>query len=750
MISILIDGKKVDAREGQMLIDVADTHSVDIPRFCYHSKLSVAANCRMCLVEVKGAKKPMPACATPVSEGMIVNTKSPAARTAQKSVMEFLLINHPLDCPICDQGGECELQDVSLEFGSDASRYSANKRVVPEKNIGPLIHTDLTRCIHCTRCVRFGQEIGGIQELGMTRRGEYSEIGTFLEHSVDSELSGNMIDLCPVGALTSKPFRYSARPWELVARESIAAHDSAGSHCIYHCKGSVIKRVVPKQNEEINEVWLSDRDRFGYEGLQSPERILNPMVKEGSNWKKTDWESALNLTCKIFKNLPFNALVNPNATLEELTLLKKIAFHKEGGLDTRIRQRDLEAVGAGVSLPMSAFEKCDAALVVGCALTEEHPMVAHRLRKGRASLLVLDAIEHDFRIKETTNAIRRPALWVTFFAEMAKYLLEKDDERIAELGLEEMKVGEQAKSYAQALKESDDGIIVLGNRAQQSSDFGDVESWAHLLASLTGTVLQILPESTNTIAAKQLGCAPFKVNVTQMLESKAIVLYDVDPNNDTVYSGMLNDCLPKMKVIAFSNFRSEALEKYADVILPISTYAETSGTFINMNGKAQSFSAIVPPIGDSKQGWKVLRVLANLFDVPNCDYTNSTQVRDEALNELDHSEILPKNPSKFEKNNTNGQIDGVIYWHAYALDATLRHASALQETRTARVGMKCQINPSDAENLGFGNEIEFEKDGVTTHVGADMNERVAAGSFLIPAHAASSFHNLRINGIRII
>ena len=411
ILNIEVDGKLLQARRGQMLIEVTDANDIYIPRFCYHKKLTVAANCRMCLIEVEKAPKPLPACSTPVMEGMKVQTRSKLAIEAQKSVMEFLLINHPLDCPICDQGGECELQDLAIGYGEGVSRYQESKRIVMDKNIGPLIQTDMTRCIHCTRCVRFGEEIAGLREMGSVGRGERMEISTYIEKSVSSELSGNIIDICPVGALTSKPFRFSARAWEMVQRESIAPHDSVGSNVQLHIKDDRVMRVIPAENEAINEVWISDRDRFSYEGMYSDDRLQTPMIKQNGNWQETDWETALEFVGKNLDKIlssygsdQLGGLISPASTLEELYLFQKLLRALgSNNIDSRLRQNDFAQQDADPAFPylgqsIASLEDLDAVLMIGSNIRKEQPMINHRLRKASlkgADVMMINSVDYE-------------------------------------------------------------------------------------------------------------------------------------------------------------------------------------------------------------------------------------------------------------------------------------------------------------------------------------------------------------------
>ncbi len=735
MATITIDGKQVKSQEGQMLIDVADSAGVEIPRFCYHPKLSVAANCRMCLVEVKGSRKPVPACATLVTDGMIVQTRSVGAKNAQKSVMEFLLINHPLDCPICDQGGECELQDVSLEFGADISRYTANKRVIRDKNIGPLIHTDLTRCIHCTRCVRFGKEIAGIQELGMIGRGEFSEITTSLEKSVDSELSGNVIDLCPVGALTSKPFRYSARPWEITSKEGIAAHDSSGSNLSYHIKKDTLKRVVPRTNEAINEVWLSDRDRFSYEGVQTEKRYLSPKIKIDGEWQSTDWQTALDHAQKIISQASPHILSSESQTVEELYLLKRIAEKTEGAMDTRLRRSAKVKVPLQTTPELPVFESFDTVMLVGSELTHEHPMVAHRIRKSQAKVLCLDAKKHVFRMNQIDSQVLKPSQWIAFLASATKALLtaENNSAAIKTLGLTDLAISEAAQKWVEQLMASNNPAIILGNIAQQSDAFSELQQWAQLLAKHCQGSCIVLPIAANSVAADQLGCAPLKHSVHEMFSASAehpLVVVGIEPEYDTLYGQALVQRMAQTKVVALSAYQCDSIEQHADVILPIATYAETSGSFVNMAGQRLSFAAIVAALGDSKPCWKVLRVLANLLDVENSEYDSSADVLNEAIQQL--TAAIPTNeamPEAYQPSSQQG-LEGIVYWHAFAVDSVVRNAQALQDSKLAQQGRYCLLCASDFKQ---DEPVEFNVGDQTIAAQSQISDDVAQGVCWIPA-----------------
>ena len=632
MIKIEINGQVIEAHEGDMLIDVADDAQIAIPRFCYHKKLSIAANCRMCLVEVEGAPKALPACATPITDGMKVQTKSVKAISAQKSVMEFLLINHPLDCPICDQGGECELQDVAMQYGDDVSRFSEAKRVVADKSIGALISTDMTRCIHCTRCVRFGQEIGGIMELGATGRSEWMEIGTYIEGSVTSEMSGNMIDLCPVGALTSKPYRYSARAWELKSHKGISPHDSIGSNIILHSKQGEIKRVVPAENESINEIWISDRDRFAYEGINSEDRLTTPMIKENGQWRNVDWETALEFTAKKLKQYSENpdeigVLAAPTATLEELYLLQKIA--RGLGIkntETRLRQQDFSLDSMGFVKPslnhsFEEVETLDSTLLVGSYLRHELPILNHRLRKTQllgksVSTVNPENFEFNYQIDNEIVA----------------------DDLVSELKLilkalnepESTSIDKVYHAIASALKSGDKSSIMVGQIAQMDANFSGILQVTSQIAKVSNSVLSVLPISANDMGAYMVNFLPENgKNIQQMLSSdmKAYVNLSLEAESDITNGQVAVEAMKKAGcVINLAVFDSEIQREYADVLLPIASFAETAGTYVNAMGIKQSFKMAVDPKGDSKAAWKIFRVLGNMLNLDGFDYTHSNQV----------------------------------------------------------------------------------------------------------------------------
>jgi NADH-quinone oxidoreductase subunit G len=648
MLEIEIDGKKAQVPDGSTVMDAAQQVGVYIPHFCYHKKLSIAANCRMCLVQVEKAPKPLPACATPVTNGMKVFTHSELAVKAQKGVMEFLLINHPLDCPICDQGGECQLQDMSVGYGPMKSRYTEEKHVVFHKNVGPLISMEeMSRCIHCTRCVRFGQEIAGIMELGMANRNMHSEITTFLGRTVDSELSGNMIDLCPVGALTSKPFRYTARSWELQRRRSVSPHDSVGANLVVQVKHDNVMRVLPRENEAVNECWVSDKERFAYQSLNSAERLTKPMVKQGGEWREVDWNVALDYVAHGLKDVArehggdaIAALAAQYATVEELFLLNKVlAGLGSGNIDFRPRHAEFAADGKRAGTPwlglkLAEIKDLDAALVVGSFLRKDHPLIAQRLRQAakkwtKVSLLSVSGDDQliDFHARQTVA----PAQLVFALAAIVKATAEAKGAAVP-AGLEQVAVSDEARSIAQSLLEGEKRAIFLGNVATQSADATQIHLLALELGKLIGASVGFLGEGANTVGAYLAGALPKAANARQMFEQprKAYVLMGIEPEFDCANPQLVLGALKQASLVVYmSAFKHAPALDYADVMLPIAPFTETAGTFVNTEGRIQSFNGVVKPRGDARPAWKVLRVLGNVLNLDGFAYESSEQVRDE-------------------------------------------------------------------------------------------------------------------------
>ena len=677
VVEVEVDGVTVEARKGQMIIEVTDAVDAYVPRFCYHEKLSIAANCRMCLVEVEKVPKPLPACATPVAPGMKIFTRSPRAIAAQKATMEFLLINHPLDCPICDQGGECELQDLAMGYGRDVSRFVERKRSVKDQDIGPLVSTDMTRCIHCTRCVRFGQEIAGIQELGTVGRGDRMEISTFIERSVDHELSGNIIDLCPVGALNSKPFRYRARSWEMSQHETIAPHDCVGSNLFAHVRRGQLMRVVPRQNDEVNETWISDRDRFSYEGVYADDRFERPLVKTDGEWQEADWSLALEQTATALRaaGARTGALISPSATLEEHYLLGRIL--RELGshnVDHRLRRSDFgDQAGdprvPGLGLSLAELETRDAILLVGSDLRAEAPMLAHRVRQAAvagAGIAVLDTASKDYLFPVLRETVAAGEL---------------------DAALRDLTVTTESPMRA-LLDQAERPAILLGQRAQVSPAFSRIRHAAAQLAVATGATLGFVTDGANAAGAALAGTLPHRgvggvdvdqpgLNAADMLGGEgsldACVVFGCEPEFDSAAGPAALEALAALdRVICVTPWVTDAMRRYADIILPIGTWAETAGTFVNAEGRWQSFGGAARPVGEARPGWKVLRVLGNLLDLDGFEYASAEEVRDELAARVNS---LPDDPGVSDSAPAEAGAQG--HPELYDIDPLVRRAPAL-------------------------------------------------------------------------
>ena len=706
MLEIEIDGKQLQVEDGSTIMDAAHQAGTYIPHFCYHKKLSIAANCRMCLVQVEKAPKPMPACATPVTNGMKVFTHSDLALKAQEGVMEFLLINHPLDCPICDQGGECQLQDLAVGYGAGQSRYEEEKRVVTNKDLGPLVSTDMTRCINCTRCVRFTQEIAGFMEMGQAFRGDRAEIMPFVESTVTTELSGNIIDRCPVGALTSKPFRFSARTWELSRRKSVSPHDGLGSNLIVQTKHDKVMRVLPLENEEINECWLSDRDRFSYEGLNAPDRLTKPMVKQGGEWKEAEWNVALDYVSHALRDVvkthggeSVGALVSPNATLEEMSLAGKLLRGiGSDNIDFRLRQTDFSADGKRVGTPwlgmkVSDTSKLDRVLVVGSFLRKEQPLLAQRLRqvaKRLTQVSVIHSSDDDLLSKLFAKAIVKPSLLPNLLAQVVKAAAEIKGTAVDGV-VAAVTVSAEAKKIAESLSSARAGAVLLGNFAQQHPQASVLQALALQLAAITGIKVGLLAEAANSVGGYVAKALPQKtgLNAARLLNEprQAYVLLGIEPEFDTADGRAALAALKQAKtVVVLSSFKSAAALEYADVLLPVSPFAETSGTFINTEGRVQSFYAVTKPLAETRPAWKVLRVLGNLLELPGFDYNSSEEVRDEVLGGKPefvsglNNDVTGVAVSLSASGN---QLERVADIPLYFSDALVRRAPSLQATLDA-------------------------------------------------------------------
>ncbi len=766
MVTIEINGKQVQAEQGQMLIEAADNAGIAIPRFCYHKNLSIAANCRMCLVEVEKAPKPIPACATPVTEGMVVNTRSTKALAAQKAVMEFLLINHPLDCPVCDQGGECDLQDFSVGYGSDSTKYHEMKRVVKDKNIGPLIATELTRCIHCTRCVRFGQEIAGMRELGACGRGDWMEIGTYIEKSVDSELSGNIIDLCPVGALTSKVSRFTYRVWELASNDAIAAHDCIGSNYNVQTKNGEIKRVIARENNDINDSWISDRDRYSFEGINSEQRLTRPMIKQDGQWQQASWDDALQFAVNGLKQIndgtQIGALCSPSATTEEMYLLQKlmrgIGCHN---IDHRLRQTDFSGQDQdpeflGLGMPLSEVNNLNAALLIGSNVRKEQPIMGHHLRQAAlkgAKISFVNPVRNDAIFKVAHEFVTAPSQMFKELKVLAKAALEVTAKEAPE-GLSALvasvKVGDEHKACIEELNNGEHSAVIIGTMLQAMPNYAAMRMLASYLASATASTLGYLTPGANTSGACLAGLLPYRdkkqqadngLNTQAMLAEprKGYVLFNIEPERDIENPQQAISALQSADfVVSLSLYPSDALQDNADVILPLAAVTESSGTLINVAGNWQSFNAVSKARGQAKPGWKILRVMGNLFDVDGFDYQSSEEVLGEVKSASgDSSTRAAENQIDWQCPDSikaETAMQRIAELPVYCVDSVVRHAHALQLTADAQVN-SARINSALAKKLKLedGQDVSAVQDKYNVDISISIDDRIADNCVYIPA-----------------
>ncbi|MFV2030056.1 NADH-quinone oxidoreductase subunit NuoG [Neisseria sp. S1] len=751
MLQIEIDGKQVSVEQGTTVMEAAHKLGTYIPHFCYHKKLSIAANCRMCLVEVEKAPKPLPACATPVTDGMVVHTHSPKAKQAQEGVMEFLLINHPLDCPICDQGGECQLQDLAVGYGQSSSRYQEEKRSVVGKDMGPLVSAaEMSRCIHCTRCVRFTEEIAGMQEIAMANRGEFSEIMPFIGKAVETELSGNVIDLCPVGALTSKPFRYDARSWELSRRKTISAHDALGSNLIVQTKDHTVRRVLPLENEAVNECWISDRDRFSYESLYHESRLKTPKIKHGGKWHEVDWSTALEYVRKTLDCIAkedgkdqIGIWANPMNTVEELYLTKKLA---EGlgikHISTRLQQQDNRlsdglkgAQWLGQSIQDLAAN--DAVLIVGANLRKEQPLLTARLRRAAKNGMALSLVassHEELHMPLFARKVTHPNDWVDLLGNLA------DDTQSA---------------ITDNLKQAEKATILLGAEVQNHPDYAAIYVAAQKLAAVTGAVLGILPQAANSVGADVLGLN-IGHSIQQMLQEpkKAVLLLNVEPEIDVADGVQAVAALKQAQsVMAFTPFESETLREVCDVMLPIAPFTETSGSFVNMEGRLQSFHGVVKGFADSRPLWKVLRVLGNVFELAGFEFDSSEQVLQVAVDKANLSEKLSNQSSWLGSSRQNSnqllvRVGGVGIYHT---DALVRRSEPLQATSHAQVPA-ARVNPVTLSVLGLqeGERVYAMQNGNRIKVTVLSDTGLPENVVYLPLHTENAALGALMNTIELV
>lgn len=759
-IQITVDGRPLTAKRGQMLIEVTDAAGIDVPRFCYHKKLSVAANCRMCLVEVEKAPKPLPACATPVMPDMVVHTASKLARDAQKGTMEFLLINHPLDCPICDQGGECELQDVAMGYGAGASQYTEGKRVVVDKYIGPLIATEMTRCIHCTRCVRFGEEIAGIRELGATGRGENVRIGTYIEKSVASEVSGNVIDICPVGALTARPSRFTARSWELRQVPSVSPHDSVGSNVFVHLDGTVVNRVIPRENEAINEVWIADRDRFSYPGLKSADRLTTPMVRTGGELQAVDWPTALKAAAEALRNADLGVLASPGIPLEELYLAQKLGRalgsrnidHRLGQLDFSVQ--DGAPVMPWLGMQLNDLETLDAALLIGSNIRKDQPIAALRLRKSAlkgAPISFINPRHFPLHFDARDNIATRYDRMVSELCCVAR-AADADLSGMRDLPGDEP--GEQHQRIAGALKSGERTAVFLGNISVQHPDYAQLHYLASALARATGATLGFLPERANTAGAWLAGAVPHRgpggqtldtgmrgLNARQMLEYPlpAYLLVGAELEFDAANPSQAMQALTGAgSVVAISAYLCDSLAQHADVILPAATFTETFGTYVNATGNWQSARGLTSPPGEARPAWKIVRVLAEQLELTGFGYDSPEAITRELqglcahvqLNNLtDLADVPP-----FRAPEDAAQLLRAGETPIYATDPIVRRSQALQKTHDGRQAF-ASLAFAQMEKLALndGDSVSVRQNGLAVVLTVRRDDHVPDGCIWVPA-----------------
>lgn len=787
-VQIEINGKKVNVSEGSMIIEAADNNNIPIPRFCYHRKLSVAANCRMCLVEVEKARKPLPACATPVTEGMRVWTQSETARAAQKAVMEFLLINHPLDCPVCDQGGECELQDLSIGYGTDSSRFTESKTSVLDKNLGPLISTYMTRCIVCTRCVRFGEEIAGAKELGVIGRGAFSEVTTFIEKNVDSEVSGNVIDLCPVGALTNKPFKFKARSWEMKSYPSIAPHDCLGSNIAIHSRRGKALRVVPRQNEEINEVWISDRDRWSLEAVNSEERLTSPLIKQKGKWIEVEWEVAFGAIDKKLKQIIENhgansiaGLVSPNCTVEEMYLAQKfVRGLGSNNIDHRLRQTDFRHQDKfpkypNLEISISDIENQNSILLVGSNIRKEQPIASLKIRKAAsngADVFVVNPANFDYNFDVTNNILSNVEHISEHILGIAKACVEQASANIPasfKTLLKDINPNTLQTKIAEKLLSSENRLILIGSLIESESDYTNVIAASNVLAKIIHAKVGILQTGANTAGAWLTGCVPHRtiggeniknagLNVDKIFENKlkAYFLFGIEPELDTSYGNLATNALKSAEhVVAFSSFKSRELEEVCDIILPIATFAETSGNFLNCAGKMQQFVGASNPCGNARPLWKVLRVLGSLFDIHDFSYNSTEEVIADFRAHIDNNfdaggfeEFIPD----LKSHKKAKHFARIAATPLYATDMLVRHSKPLQETNDAINQCKISINSKMAKELGVkeGKKVKISDDESEVITPIAINDNLLDHTIWIPQGIAlTSLLKVNYNNLEV-
>ncbi|PHQ80108.1 MAG: NADH-quinone oxidoreductase subunit G [Coxiella sp. (in: Bacteria)] len=766
MIEFKIDGKDVSAPAGSMIIEAADAAGIYIPRFCYHHKLSIVANCRMCLVEVANGRKPVPACATPATQDMQVFTNSPAALESQRVVMQFLLINHPLDCPICDQGGECELQDMSIGFGDGHSEYTEPKRAVASDDIGPLIETEMTRCIHCTRCVRFGEEVAGLRELGINYRGEDSEIGTYVKHFMNSELSGNIIDLCPVGALVAKPSRYRERSWELTERESIAPHDCIGSNIFINSRGQeyapqrVVNRVNPRNNDAVNECWISDRDRFSYEGLRHTDRVLKPRMKKNGNWVEVDWKYALMAVADRLQAIVHNqspdqiaAIVSPNSSVEECYLVQKLMRQLgSNNIDHRLRELDfsdqtLTPAFPNLGIKLSDIETQDAILLIGSQVRTEQPMLSNRINKAQqegATVMAVNPMDYRFTFPVAHQLVDVDIVAKT--AEIVKALADSKGKTYATLS--SVVASEDAKQIADVLQASDSAFVLLGTLSRQHPQAAELRALVRVMCELSGCRSGVVTDGANSAGAWLSGAVPHRgvggavldkpgLDAKSLLTTdpvRAYLLLNVEPEMDTAYPAAALQALQQAGcVVNMTVFATPQMEAYSDFILPVAPFSETTGTFVNIEGCWQQFPAASVPHGDAKPIWKVMRVLANFLQLEEFDYQSSHQIHDEVKALCREAPDQASSTVDLTFTMTPQKTLCIAMPHMYRVDGLVRRAKALQQCVDA-ASTAVQVNSRTATGLGVASAdaVSVRQGEQAVEANLIINECLADGVIVLP------------------
>ena len=743
MVNIEIDGQAMEVPKNSMIIEATDKAGISIPRFCYHSKLSIAANCRMCLVDVEKAPKPMPACATPVMDGMKVYTQSRRAIDAQHGVMEFLLINHPLDCPVCDQGGECELQDLAMGYGRSVSRFSERKRVVKDHNIGPLVQTDLTRCIQCTRCVRFLDEIAGTNELGMLGRGDRSEIGTSLSQGIDSELSGNVIDLCPVGALTNKPFRFSARAWELMARPSLAAHDGVGSNLWYHTRLGKVMRAVPRDFEASNETWLSDRDRYSHFGLNSADRVLEPMIKVDGEWQNVSWDEGIRVASEALRAAVtehggngLGVLMSASAATEEYFLAQRLARALDcPNIDHRGREQDFSddrarRQAASFQSSMTAIDDATAILLIGSNIRHEAPILGQRVRKAwrnGAQVAALNPVDWNFHFSLANKIIAPPQRMVTELLALASAVASVTGQDIPvplQAALNGIEAGESHIEMAKMLNGDGTKMLILGQAAMAHENASWLRQLSAWIASATGADLNMVTHGGNTTGAVLAGALPGHgaggkdvdtgLNAREMLSTalNAYLLWDIEPEFDLANPARTMDVLSSAgNVVAVAAFASDGLRSSADVILPLAPLAESEGLYYTFDGQSFVAEPAVRASGQAKSGWKILRRLGAELELEGFSQVDIASLRDEMLAEISDA-TYSVSETELAAPGQGADLHRVGEVPIYAVDALCRRSDYLQQTTHAESAF-VGLSPDDAASKGLleGREVKVSQGG---------------------------------------